>query len=242
MRQSCECDSTAGKIPGLVKGYNTYKTGRLSRVKPGNFEMAIAAGSLCSTVSDLLRWNLALHRSKKLLSQESYQAMIRPTTLLDGTEVRYGLGLQLNNYLGNQVIFHRGVIEGFLSDARYFPESDLTIVTLINTLGPIKPVNVSNTIAEYFIQKKDRTKVYEGDLSVFAGAYSGKVMGRKLVRNFEVSGNKLFMVLPDQRYLLKYIGNNKWRSEDDYIYTFSAGQETKVQINDPLMSFSFTKE
>ena len=77
---------------------------------------------------------------------------------------------------------------------------------------------------------------------MFAGAYSGKVMGRKLVRNFEVSGNKLFMVLPDQRYLLKYIGNNKWRSEDDYIYTFSAGQETKVQINDPLMSFSFTKE
>ena len=164
MRQTCECDSTAGKIPGLVKGYNTDKTGRLSRVKPGNFEMAIAAGSLCSTVSDLLRWNLALHRSKKLLSQESYQAMIRPTTLLDGTEVRYGLGLQLNNYLGNQVIFHRGVIEGFLSDARYFPESDLTIVTLIKTLGPIKPVNVSNTIAEYFIQKKDRTKVYEGDL------------------------------------------------------------------------------
>jgi len=242
LNQTCGCDSTRNSMPKLAKGYNTDKTGKLTIVQPGDFKMASAAGSLCSTVADLLKWNIALHKTEKLFTNESYNQMKMPAKLNDGTQVRYGLGLQLNHYKGNPVIFHRGVIEGFLSDARYFPEDDLTIITLINTLGPVKPVNVSNAVSEYFIKEKKLTQVFAGDLTPLAGTYTGKVMGRQLTRNFEVDGSNLFVVIMDKRYSLSYIGNNKWISEDDYIYSFTMTPDIKVQINDPLMTFNFIKE
>jgi len=95
------------------------KAGGLVRVKPGDFKMASAAGSLCSTAKDLLNWSIALHHSERLLSKDSYRAMASPSKLADGTALRYGLGLELNNYKGNEVFSHHGVIEGFLSDIKY---------------------------------------------------------------------------------------------------------------------------
>ena len=51
-----------------------------------------AAGSLCSTAGDLVRWNQALHGGR-VLSAASYEAMTTPLPLLDGTELEYAMGL-----------------------------------------------------------------------------------------------------------------------------------------------------
>ena len=51
-----------------------------------------SAGSLCSTASDLSAWLAALHGGR-LLSADSYRAMTTPTSLADGTKVRYGFGV-----------------------------------------------------------------------------------------------------------------------------------------------------
>ena len=51
------------------------------------------AGSLCSTVGDLLAWNRALHREKKILSPDMYRALVTPATLNDGTPLRYAQGI-----------------------------------------------------------------------------------------------------------------------------------------------------
>ena len=242
LNRTCTCDSTQSSVPKLVNGYNTDKAGKLVEVKPGDFKLASAAGSLCSTVEDLMKWNIALHNTEKLLTKESYDIMKMPARLKDSIEVRYGLGLQLDQYKGNKTIFHRGVIEGFLSDARYFPADDVTIITLINTLGPVKPAHISNTIGEYFIKEKVIAQEFRGNLLALAGTYIGKVMGRQVRNTFAVEGNNLFVVIRDIRYPLTYTGNNNWSSGDDYIYTFTMTPDIKVQINDPLMSFSFTKE
>ena len=42
-----------------------------------------SAGSLCSTVSDILSWNHALHQGE-VLSQDMYEVLITPLTLADG--------------------------------------------------------------------------------------------------------------------------------------------------------------
>jgi hypothetical protein len=168
--------------------------------------------------------------------------MVSPSKLANGTALRYGLGLQTNTYRGNRVISHHGVIEGFLSDVSYFPDYDLTIVTLINTLGPVKPKDVSKAIAAYYIEEKETEKVFAGNLSPLVGAYAGKVMGRELTRSFEADSGRLFISIAGEKQPLTYVGNNTWRSEDDYTYTFTQEKGTKVQISAPLMSLTFVKE
>ena len=242
LENTCDCGSIVSGPNNLAAGYNMNKAGKLVRVKPGDFKMASAAGSLCSTAKDLLNWSIALNHSEKLLSKDSYRAMVAPSNLANGTVLRYGLGLEINNYRGNEVISHHGVIEGFLSDIKYFPAYDLTVVTLINTLGPVKPKDISNAIADYYIENRESEKTFEGDLSPLVGAYTGKVMGRELTRSFEAEGSQLYISLGEEKQPLTYIGNNRWKSEDDYIYSFTKHKDTEVQISAPLMSLTFTKE
>ncbi|HEY5107274.1 MAG TPA: serine hydrolase domain-containing protein [Caulobacteraceae bacterium] len=90
-----------------------------------------AAGALGSTVTDLLRWDAALHGGE-VLSPASYAAMITPGTLNDGSETRYGFGLAINRYrdLGN--IAHGGGINGFVCGLAHWPGADLTVALLSN--------------------------------------------------------------------------------------------------------------
>ncbi|MEJ8802282.1 serine hydrolase domain-containing protein [Pontibacter sp. H249] len=241
LENTCDCGNLLSGPNNLAQGYNINKDGNLIKVNPGDFKLASAAGSLCSTAEDLLTWSIALHNAEKLLSKDSYRAMITPSKLANGTTLRYGLGLEINTYKGNEVISHHGIIEGFLSDIKYFPAYDLTVVTLINTLGPVKPKDVTTAIADYYIDEKRNEQKFEGDLSPLVGTYTGKVMGRALTRNFEADGTQLYISIGEEKQPLNYIGNDNWSGEDDYIYSFTQQKTTKVQISAPLMSVSFTK-
>ena len=97
-----------------------------------------AAGSLCSTVGDLVAWNRALHGGK-LLSERGYKELVAPGTLNDGTALRYTKGLALHSLAGHRVIEHGGGINGYRSASAYLPDDDVVIVVLINTGGPVSP-------------------------------------------------------------------------------------------------------
>ena len=105
-----------------------------------------AAGSLCSTVKDLVKWNIELHKGKKI-SRDIYKGMITPGQLNNGTKLRYARGLGLTDVAGRKAIHHGGGINGFLSQSLYLPNEDLTIVVLANTSGPISPGKIAEDIA-----------------------------------------------------------------------------------------------
>src|SRR5262249_20944069 len=86
-----------------------------------------SAGLLCSTAADLSAWLAALHGGR-VLSADSYRAMTTPGSLADGTKVRYGFGVGVAQLNGRRAVFHGGGINGFLSEAEYFPDSGLSIV------------------------------------------------------------------------------------------------------------------
>jgi D-alanyl-D-alanine carboxypeptidase len=137
-----------------------------------------AAGSLCSTASDLSAWLAALHGGN-VLSADSYQAMTTPTALADGTKVRYGFGVGVAQLGGRTAIYHGGGINGFLSEADYYPESGLSIVVLLNTAGPANPGDLARAIADAVLgTTPERTTTFTGDLSSFAGTYEGVGRGR----------------------------------------------------------------
>ena len=103
------------------------------------------AGSLGSSVVDLLTWQTAL-RSNRLLSPESYTRMTTPGTLTDGTPLTYGYGLSINNLDGRLKIWHGGGINGFRTQLSYYPDDDLTVVVPANT-GAASPEVLESTIA-----------------------------------------------------------------------------------------------
>jgi hypothetical protein len=59
--------------------------------------------------------------------------MSRPTVLADGTEVPYGLGVQIRQFGPHPAVSHGGVITGFVSLVADFPEDDVTVAILVNT-------------------------------------------------------------------------------------------------------------
>ena len=97
---------------------------------PINMEVVSSAGGLCSTVTDLARWPGLL---RSFLNPASYRDMSRPTVLADGTEVPYGLGVQIRQFGSHPAVSHGGVVTGFVSLVADFPDDDVTVAILVNT-------------------------------------------------------------------------------------------------------------
>ncbi|OGN89108.1 MAG: hypothetical protein A2Y88_11610 [Chloroflexi bacterium RBG_13_48_10] len=101
-----------------------------------NVSAVFAAGGICSTAGDLLLWMDAL-ATGKVVSAESYQQMITPTMLSDGSigTIGYGLYTIQDTSFGLQVGFY-GMEASFDVYLVSFPEKGLTIVWLTNTAQP----------------------------------------------------------------------------------------------------------
>jgi CubicO group peptidase (beta-lactamase class C family) len=97
---------------------------------PINMEVVSSAGGLCSTVTDLARWPGLL---RSFLDPASYREMSEPTVLADGTEVPYGLGLQIREFGSHHALSHGGAVTGFISVVADFPEDGLTVSILVNS-------------------------------------------------------------------------------------------------------------
>jgi len=117
-------------IKNRASGYS--KAGdEIANSGPINMMWPHAAGSLLSTVEDLNIWYTSL-RSGKLISKESYQKMIAPYTLNDGSQSDYGYGLGKLKVSHYDAIGHGGGIHGFVTHAFYVPEKKLYVAVLNN--------------------------------------------------------------------------------------------------------------
>ncbi|MAM71201.1 MAG: hypothetical protein CMP91_08685 [Gammaproteobacteria bacterium] len=167
---------------------------------PDGFQMAryhdhtwpYSAGSLCSTVSDILSWNHALHQGE-VLSQDMYEVLITPLTLADGWPLRYAMGVGHYMHTTGRVIEHSGGIDGFLSFARYYPDDDVTVVVLQNALAPPGPGAITDQIGEHLFGTRHELEPasFTGPLSRYTGEYRGAVRGGELVIRVEINEGEL---------------------------------------------------
>lgn len=200
-----------------------------------------AAGSLCSTVGDLVAWNRALHGGK-ILTPASYRELIAPGVLNDGTRLRYAKGLALHEMGGHRVIEHGGGIPGFLSSSVYLPEEDAIIVTLINTAGPVSPDAVSSSLAEVvFGTRTPRNVAYAGDLAALAGTYAG--VGRGSAMTVHIAADKGALTVKSPRDTsaipLRHVGDNTWDARGQrYTFVLANGKATTLRA-DMVYGYSF---
>ncbi len=179
MNRSSYC-SNSEVISRRAHGYQ-LTGGGLVRAPYLDHTWPYAAGSLCSTVGDLVTWLRALHGGK-VLPAASYQEMITPGRLNDGTRVRYAMGLvNMADATGHRVIEHGGGIFGFVSDTRYYPAENLLVVMLVNTTGNLSPTALSNELVEVLLPRvTPEVRNFTGDVGSLVGTYAGPSRGRPL--------------------------------------------------------------
>jgi CubicO group peptidase (beta-lactamase class C family) len=190
MSRSSYCDQDA-VVPRRAHGYD-QGPGGLQQKGYLNHLWPYAAGSLCSTAGDMVKWNQALHGGR-VVSAASYQDMITPDPLVDGTSIRYGMGLGVRDDNGRRAITHGGGINGFLSDGWYYPDEDLTVVVLQNTAGQRGPGLLARGLIEAVIGTGTEPAVadFPGDPGKLVGTYRGPARGQELTVEVSVESGAL---------------------------------------------------
>ncbi|MFK7749134.1 MAG: serine hydrolase [Kordia sp.] len=133
-----------------------------------------AAGSIMSTVDDLLKWNTAI-RNHKLISKESTQKAFTNYKINNGNNINYGYGWFTNRIKDVPVIEHGGGIFGYTTQGIYVPSENAYIIILTNC-DCITPTDIAYKIAAITIGKpyakvSDAIKLSKEKLQKWVGAY-----------------------------------------------------------------------
>ena len=110
-----------------------------------------AAGSIYSTIEDMLRWSEGLANGK-VLSAQSKAAMfaLYPNAVLQ--DQHYGYGVVLAKRFGRELQYHGGGVKGFESVIQRYPRDGVCIIVLEN-LDPTTPWDVGDHIASLLFRE-----------------------------------------------------------------------------------------
>jgi len=117
--------------PADAVGYARYATGpqRPAQLPAGGWTEG--CGELAMTASDLARWDISLI-DQSVMSKTAYAAQASETKLKDGAATGYGFGVFLDTVRGHRRILHNGILPGFWSENRVYPDDRAAIVVLVN--------------------------------------------------------------------------------------------------------------
>lgn len=110
-----------------------------------------AAGSIMSTVDDLLIWNTAV-QANKLVKKETLQKAFTNYKLNNGKLINYGYGWGINEINGSATLEHSGGIFGYTTNAIYLPKEDV-FVAVFSNCDCNAPGDVSTRMAALAIGK-----------------------------------------------------------------------------------------
>jgi CubicO group peptidase (beta-lactamase class C family) len=204
-----------------VNGYR-YDSLGIQQKNYLNYNLPYSAGSLSSNTQDLLIWMKALHQGK-ILSAASYQSMITPRQLNDGSKLQYAKALVNYSDFGNDKIGHTGGFSGFMTDTRYYPEEDLYIICLVNTSGgPKNATFFADPITWQLLDKKMPENVdLDIEAALLEGLYTGPTRGNYTdsIQVKSIVGGMIIQKLKSDKIdtLKTYIGNNTWADGNNRI-------------------------
>ncbi len=169
-------------VPRRAHGYFVSRDSVIRRAWTVSHTWPFAAGSLCSTVGDMVTWLKALH-GDGVLSPTSYAEFITPSRLNDGTPLRYSMGLQVGpDPSGLMYIGHGGRGPGFWVEVGWYPEVEMAVVVMINNIGPLDPQEVVTNLAnEVLGWTPPPPQRFTGDPAPLVGKYVGQGRGEDMI-------------------------------------------------------------
>ncbi|HSW12842.1 MAG TPA: serine hydrolase domain-containing protein [Solimonas sp.] len=101
----------------------------------------LGSGGIISTVDDMLTWTAhLLSPQKRVGSAASWQKMLQPLRLANGTEGSYCLGLTRQTFRGLDTIHHAGATLGAQCQMLIAPAEELEIVVMANRMDGSAPL------------------------------------------------------------------------------------------------------
>lgn len=234
MTESYYCDEEAMR-ERRAHGYDAVGPDQLIRARYLNHAWPYAAGSLCSTVSDLVKWNRALHGGR-ILSEASYREMTTARPLEDGTLIRYAMGIGDDERAGTPVRAHGGGINGFVSQLSWYPEHQLSIVVLQNSTAPPGAGGLAAVLADLVLGPVPDpvARPFAGSISELSGRYRGVSRGRMMEVEVGEEGGRLSFSEDgdDTPTMPVHVGNATW-VEGNARFTFvrEAGRVVELRVD-----------
>ncbi len=125
---------------------HTILDGKLITEPFPNIDNLAPAGTICTSVNDISKWvtmllNNGTYNGERIIPAQAIAATRTPASIIgnykpffnEGHFSLYGLGFELNEYEGREIVSHTGGVTGFVSSVTLIPEEHLGIVVLTNT-------------------------------------------------------------------------------------------------------------
>jgi len=118
--------SYSGETAPPPRGYTVSSGGQVTPDSVADPSLLNAAGGICSTASDLVRWTTSL------VALPLYTRMIGDRVFSVYRDADYGCGLIIDKFEGHPRVYHSGGQPGFTSRLMWFPEEKITVAVLMN--------------------------------------------------------------------------------------------------------------
>jgi CubicO group peptidase (beta-lactamase class C family) len=206
---------------GLARGYTAFALGD---PEPAPHEAAGwlgGAGGLCSTATDLAKWDLALIEGR-VLTPASCHVMTAPRKLASGKVKEYGCGLAIAQREGEVVLWHGGAVSGYVAYNAMVPRTRSAVILLTNDehvdTAPLHTELVGLLLKDQVKQDKGVPKVQgpsakDAALDLFRQLQAGKVERDRLGADFN-----------------EYLTDEKVRAAAGRLKAL--GEPTKVEVED----------
>jgi CubicO group peptidase (beta-lactamase class C family) len=177
-------------IPNRASGYQPAGGG-FANADFLSMTLPYAAGSLMSTVDDMLIWSQAIHNNS-LIKKENLQKAFTNYPLNNGELMNYGYGWSPNEVNGLPSIEHGGGIFGYTTMGVYLPSENLYTIVLTNN-GAVSPSDLAIKIAALAAGKpyatKASTQLTEAQLKKWTGIYE---FDKGLLREISFENGSLY--------------------------------------------------
>ena len=219
-------------IKNRAGGY-TLRDDEIVHAPFANLHRIYASGALGTSISDLLKWQRALHGSR-LVGAATTSTMMTAGHLNDGTPIPYGYGLFLTNMSGKAKIEHYGNIGGTRAQLAYYPSEDLTVAIMANT-NPLRTDVLESRIARTLMHMPETSVVEvpipQEQLRSYAATYlvtDAKISHRSVATDITFKDGALYA----GRFRLIHTGNNVFVPVGDpyHHYTFTMHDGAAVAL------------
>jgi CubicO group peptidase (beta-lactamase class C family) len=154
MRETFFHDDHRRIIPNRAQGYSPRRGGGF-QVQMSQFDGTGGAGSVHTTVEDLLKW-AANYDSARVGGRRLVEALQTPSQFSDGRPAAdgqfsaYALGLSVGTFRGLRVAQHGGAWAGYRAHFLRFPDEGLTVACLCNVTNA-GPDSLARKVAAVYL-------------------------------------------------------------------------------------------
>lgn len=166
----------------------------------------IGSSGIYTTIDDLALW--AKNYQNPVVGNSAFYEKMQTLTLLNsGKEIKYGLGLQFDNYKGVDIIFHGGGTASYRSYILHAPKYKLSIVFLSNannfsgldvvyqSIDLLLKDDIKTKTPAKIAISNEQLKKYTGTYEFQPGVYYN-IIAKKGVLYFQSFGTKELNLLP----------------------------------------------